>query len=95
MRMAGETRAPSTLIYRQIFLDDRALPTDPQPTWLGYSTGKCERDTLVVESSGFNDRTWLDNGGHPHTGSLRVTERFRRLDVGHLDIEITFDDGKA
>ena len=78
--------------YRQIYMDGRALPADPNPTWLGYSVGRWERDTLVVESAGFNDRTWLDRAGHPHSEKLRVTERFRRVDFGHVQYEITFDD---
>ena len=80
------------LTYRQIFMDGRALETDPNPSWMGYSVGHWEGDTLVVESFGFNDRTWLDRVGHPHTEALRVTERYRRRDFGHLDIEITLGD---
>jgi hypothetical protein len=78
--------------YRQIFVDGRQLPDDPNPTWLGYSVGHWEGDTLVVESAGFNDRSWLDRAGHPHSEKLRVTERFRRVDFGHMQFEITFDD---
>ena len=78
--------------YRQIYMDGRTLPTDPNPTWLGYSVGRWEGDTLVVESAGFNDRTWLDRAGHPHSEKLRVTERFRRVDFGHVEYQITFDD---
>jgi hypothetical protein len=78
--------------YRQIYMDGRKLPTDPNPTWLGYSVGRWEGDTLVVESAGFNDRTWLDRAGHPHSEKLRVTERFRRVDFGHVQYQITFDD---
>jgi hypothetical protein len=81
--------------YRQIFTDGRTLPKDPNPTWMGYSAGRWEGDTFVVESAGFNDKTWLDNAGHPHTEALRVTERFRRRDFGHMDIEVTIDDPKA
>jgi hypothetical protein len=78
--------------YRQIYMDGRKLPKDPNPTWLGYSVGRWEGDTLVVESTGFNDRTWLDRAGHPHSEKLRVTERFRRIDFGHMQYQITFDD---
>ena len=78
--------------YRQIYMDGRKLPKDPNPTWLGYSVGHWEGDTLVVESAGFNDRTWLDRAGHPHSESLRVTERFQRVDFGHMKFQITFDD---
>ncbi len=82
------------LTYRQIHMDGRALETDPNPTWMGYSVGRWDGDTLVVESNGYNDRTWLI-GGYPHTEALRMTERFRRTDFGHLDIAVTFDDPKA
>jgi len=78
--------------FRQIYMDGRKLPRDPNPTWLGYSIGRWEGDTLVVESVGFNDRTWLDRVGHPHSEQLRITERFQRVDFGHLRYQITFDD---
>jgi hypothetical protein len=81
--------------YRQIFLDGRPFPKDPQPTWLGYSVGKWEGDALVVDTIGFNDETWLDDGGHPHTEALRVTERMRRKDFGHMEIQVIVDDPKA
>ncbi len=82
-------------IYRQIFTDGRALPTDPNPTWMGYSTGRWEGDTLVVTTIGYNDRTSVDLAGHPHTEALRTTERYRRVDYGHIDLQITYDDPKA
>jgi hypothetical protein len=78
--------------HRQIFMDGRKLPADPNPAWLGYSVGRWEGDTLVVESAGFNDRSWLDRAGHPHSEKLRVTERFRRTDFGHMKFQITYDD---
>ncbi len=81
--------------YRQIFMDGRVLSRDVNPTWMGFSVGHWEGDTLVVETEGFNDKTWLDFSGHPHTESLRVTERFHRRDIGHMDIQITIDDLKA
>jgi hypothetical protein len=81
--------------FRQIFLDGRALPHEPNPTWLGYSVGRWEGDTLVVETTGFNGKKWLDQGGHPSTDALHITERFRRRNFGHLDIEFTVDDPKA
>src|SRR5712692_3919003 len=81
--------------HRTIFTDGRKLPTDPNPTWLGYSVGHWEGDTLVVESAGFNDKGWLDVGGHPQTESLRITERFRRRDFGHMELEMTLDDPKT
>ena len=79
------------LTYRQIFMDGRALETDPNPSWMGYSVGRWEGDTLVVDSLGFNDRTWLDNN-YPHTEALRTTERYRRTDFGHLELDVTFHD---
>jgi hypothetical protein len=78
--------------YRQIYMDGRKLPEAPIPTWLGYSVGRWEGDTLVVDSVGFNDRTWLDRVGHPHSEKLHVTERFRRVDFGHMQFQITFED---
>jgi hypothetical protein len=82
-------------IYRQIFTDGRGLPEDPNPTWMGYSVGHWDGDTLVVTTAGFNDRTTLDLGGHPHTEALRVTERFHRRDASHIDLLVTLDDPKA
>jgi hypothetical protein len=81
--------------FRQIFLDGRSLPKDPSPTWNGYSIGRWDGDTLVVESNGYNDVSWLDEAGHPHSEDLRVTERFRRVDFGHMQFEITFADPKV
>jgi hypothetical protein len=81
--------------FRQIFLDGRALPEGPNPTWQGYSVGRWEGGTLVVETTGFNGKKWLDQGGHPSTDALHITERFRRRDFGHLDIEFTVDDPKT
>jgi hypothetical protein len=79
--------------HRQIYMDGRALPKEfDQPSWLGYSVGKWDRDTLVVETAGFNDKSRLDIMGHPHSEALRVTERLRRRDFGHIDAEMTFDD---
>jgi hypothetical protein len=80
------------LLYRQIFMDGRALPKDPNPSFMGYSVGHWEGDTLVVESTGFNDTTWLDYGGHPHSEALRVTERIRRTDFGHMQIDVRIED---
>jgi hypothetical protein len=81
--------------FRQIFLDGRELPKDANPTWLGYSVGRWEGDVLVVETTGFKEDSWLDNFGHPGTNSMRVIERFRRRDFGHIDLVITIDDPKA
>jgi hypothetical protein len=80
---------------RQVFVDGRGLPEDPNPTWMGYSVGRWDGDALVVETAGFNDRTWLDITGHPHSEALHVTERFRRLDVGRMRLDMTFDDPKT
>jgi hypothetical protein len=68
---------------------------DVNPTWLGYSTGKWEGDTLVVETRGFNGKAWLDQMGRPTTDALHVTERFTRIDFGHLQVRVTIDDPKA
>jgi hypothetical protein len=80
---------------RTIFTDGRKLPVDPNPTWLGYSVGHWEGDTLVVDTAGFNDRGWLDIEGHPHTEALHITERYHRRDFGHMDLEIAIDDPKT
>ena len=80
------------LTFRQVFTDGRVLEADPLPSWNGYSVGHWDGDTLVVESNGFNAKTWLHANGLEHTEQLRVTERFRRLDFGHLQVDITYDD---
>lgn len=80
------------LNYRQIFMDGRALEPDPLPIWMGYSVGRWEGDTLVVESNGYNDKTWLHAQGLSHTENLRITERYRRRDFGHMDVEVTYED---
>jgi hypothetical protein len=82
------------LTFRPIHMDGRALEKDPNPSWMGYSVGHWDGDTLVVASNGFNDKTWL-LGGYPHTEALRMTERFRRPDFGHLEVSVTFQDPKA
>jgi hypothetical protein len=81
--------------FRQVFMDGRGLPKDPNPSWEGYSIGRWEGDTLVVDTGGFNDRTPLDDFWHPHTEALHLTERFRRRDFGHMEIQMTFDDPGA
>src|SRR6516162_7600971 len=83
------------LTFRHVFLDARVLETAPNPSWMGYSVGHWDGDALVVESFGFNDRTWLDHDGHPHTEELRMTERYLRRDFGNLDITATFSDPKT
>jgi len=82
----------SRTIYRQIFTDGRSLPKDPTPTWMGYSIGHWEKDTLVVETVHQNGKTWLDMKGLPTTESLRVVERFSRPKIGQMDIQVTIDD---
>lgn len=81
--------------HRTVFTDGRDLPRDPNPAWLGYSVGRWEGDTLVVTTAGFNDKAWLDSAGHPQTESLRITERIKRRDFGHMDFEMTLDDPKV
>jgi hypothetical protein len=81
--------------WRQVFTDGRALPIEPQPAWLGYSIGSWDGDTFVIETAGFNDKSWLDAGGTPHTEALRTTERLRRIDYGHMEIEFSFDDPRT
>ena len=81
--------------YRQIFLDSRPLPVDPEPTWNGYSVGRWEGDALVVKTIGFRDDLWLDSDGNPLTSAAKVTETFRRPNFGTLVIDITVDDPKA
>ena len=81
--------------YRQIFLDGRPLPEDPSPTPNGYSIGRWEGDTLVVQSVGFPDGVWLDRRGSPMTEAAKMTERFRRVNYGRVDVELTIDDPKA
>jgi hypothetical protein len=81
--------------YRQIFMDGRGHPDDPDPTWYGHSIGKWEGDALVVDTIGFNDKFWFDFAGHPHTQKLHITERYRRPDYSHLDFEVVIDDPGA
>ena len=81
--------------YRQIFTDGRPLPADPNPSFNGYSSGRWDGDALVVQTIGFRDDLWLDGVGNPLTEVAKVTERFRRPDYGHLEIEVTVDDPKA
>ncbi len=81
--------------YRQVFLDGRPHPKNFGPTWNGHSVGKWDGDTLVIDSIGFGDQGWMDFEGHPYTEKLRVTQRVRRPDLGHLEIQITVDDPGA
>ncbi len=86
--MLPETADPP----RQIYTDGRSLPKHPDPSWMGHSVGIWEGDTLVVETTGFTERSWLDSLGHPRSVSMRLTERYRRLDFGHIDLQVTFED---
>ncbi|MEP7309835.1 MAG: hypothetical protein ABJA98_30365 [Acidobacteriota bacterium] len=79
-------------LWRQVFLDEREWVDDLNPSWMGYSKGRWEGDTLVVETRGLNGKQWLDHGGLPASSKLTVTERFRRPNVGRLEIEITIND---
>jgi hypothetical protein len=79
---------------RQIYTDGRSLPKDPQPSWMGYSVGSWQDDMLVVETIGFNEASWLDAFGHPRSESMRIRERYRRRDFGHMDLEMTLEDPK-
>jgi hypothetical protein len=81
--------------YRTIYLDGRKLPDDPEPTWYGYSVGHWEGNTLVVETTGFNDRSWLDTDGHPHSDQMQIEERFQRVDHDTIDAKMTVIDPKA
>jgi len=79
---------------RQIFTDGRKHTADPQPSWMGYSVGRWEGDSLIVDTVGFNDKGWLDGSGHPHSEALKIQERYRRRDFGHMDVQVTADDSK-
>jgi len=81
--------------YRQLFLDGRGHPKNMDPLWMGDSIAKWDGDTLVVDTTGFNDKTWLTGQGVPHSEELHVIERYRRPDFGHLEVEITLEDPKA
>jgi hypothetical protein len=82
-------------MYRQIFIDGRPLPVDPNPSWTGYSTAAWDGDTLVVRTNGFRDGLWLDMAGNPMTDAAKMTERIRRPNFGTLEVQITIDDPKA
>jgi len=82
-------------VWRVIWTDGRELPKDPEQRWYGYSVGKWVDDTtLVVETSGTDERTWIDRAGRPHSADLHVEERFHRVDLGHMDLTVTIDDPK-
>ncbi len=81
--------------FRQIFTDGRPFPPVSNPAWLGYSIGRWDGDWFVVDTRGFNDKSWIDDSGLPHTEALHTVERFHRRDFGHMDVEITIDDPLA
>ena len=93
-----QTRGLIVMLYegdntvRQIYTDGRKAPAHPEPMWLGYAVGHWDADTLVVDTVGFNDKSWLDSFGHPHSEALHVTERFRRSSVGSMEVQATIDD---
>jgi hypothetical protein len=82
-------------MYRQIFIDGRPQPDDPNPTWNGYSTATWDRDTLVIQTTGLRDDLWIDMSGAPVTSAAKMTERLRRPNYGTLEVEITVDDPKV
>jgi hypothetical protein len=82
-------------MYRQVFTDGRPLPTDPTPSWMGYSSAKWSGDALVVDTIGFRDDIWIDWGGAVLTEAAKVREEIRRPDFGHMEIQVTVDDPKA
>ena len=81
--------------FRQVILDGRAHPREVNPSWQGHAVGRWDHDALVIDTVGFNDRCWLSFAGHPHTEAMRVTETLRRLDRGHLEIDVVIDDPGA
>ena len=89
------------MAWRPIHTDGRDFrgfakdPSEIHPAWLGYSIGRWNAETFIVETIGINDRTWLDASGYPLSGALKITERMRRVDFGRLEIEFTFDDSKT
>ena len=82
-------------LTRNIWMDGRKIPKDPDPTWTGYSVGKWDGDTLVVDTAGINDKTWLDDAGTPHSDALHVVERYRRVSPDTLEVSFQFDDPKT
>jgi hypothetical protein len=82
-------------VWRTIWTDGRALPKNPDPAWYGYAVGHWEGDTFVVESTGYDDRTWLDHFGSPHSDQMVLVERYKRLDNDHLQLDMTLTDPKA
>ena len=85
----------SNNVFHVVPTDGRQLPKDPEPSWLGYSAGRYEGDTLIIETNGFNGKTWLDTAEHPSSEQLKVTERLRHIDADHLEHEVIFEDAKT
>jgi len=85
----------SNNVFHVVPTDGRTLPKNPEPTWMGTSVGRYEGDTLVIETAGFNGKTWIDTAEHPSSDALRVTERIRHIDANHLEYEVTWDDPKT
>ena len=81
--------------YRQVFMDGRKHPAELDPTWWGHSIGRYDGDTLVIDTVGFNDKSWFDNKGHPHTEQLHTIERWTRVDEGHMRVDVTMEDPGA
>jgi hypothetical protein len=81
--------------YRQIFMDGRKHPAELDPTWYGHSIGSWEKDTLVIDTVGYNDKFWFDRRGHPHTEQLHTVERWTRLNLGEMENKVTIDDPGA
>jgi hypothetical protein len=82
-------------IWRQIWMDGRALPKDPDPSWYGYSVGKWEGDILIIDTTGFNDKSWVDQYGDQHSDAMHLTERYHRVDRNIMHLDMTIDDPKA
>jgi hypothetical protein len=80
--------------FRDIWMDGRKRSEDADPLWMGFSVGRWEGNDLVVDTTGFNDKTWLNGAGYPHSEALHVVERFHRADLNHMQLEITIDDSK-
>jgi hypothetical protein len=82
-------------VWREVWMDGREMPKDSDPLWMGYSIGHWDGDDLVVETASFNDKTWLDSAGHPHSDAFKLTERFHRVDHDRLQVSFKIDDPKV
>jgi hypothetical protein len=81
-------------VWRTVWMDGREMPKDSDSLWMGYSIGHWDGDDLVVETANFNDKTWIDAAGHPHSDAFKLTERFHRVDHDHMKVSFTIDDPK-